>query len=197
MQNFRYRENKYTSNTTDDCSLLEKYKSNDDVLYLIKNVKDIWYILNETNKYICQCNTDFIIKNKPIFDEQKIILIKIDLLINNIVSNGLKKSLKDSQIKYNNKYLTTNTFSTEWNKLANIVNNSIHNIIDKNNQEYITIDMIHNTGNKDKIMTTNNNNKKYIFVILVILIIIVSIVYKIITHYLPINEYLKTVSYLY
>ena len=77
MQNFRYHENKYTSNTTDDCSLLEKYKSNDNVMYLIKN--------------------------KPIFDEQTIVLIKIDLFIKNIVSNGLKKSLKDNQIKYNNK----------------------------------------------------------------------------------------------
>ena len=178
MQNFRYRENKNNFNTTDDCSLLEKYKSNDGVLHLIKNVKDIWNILNETNTYICQCDTDFIIKNKPVFDQQKIILIKIDLLVNNIVSNGLKKSLKDNQIKYNGKYLDITTFNIEWNNKAIVINKSILNIINTTNKEFITIDMITNNTSIEKIIPTNNYYKRALCILLIVLIIIIRTVYN-------------------
>ena len=182
MQNFRYRQNRYNFNTTDDCSVLEKYKSNDEVLYLIKHTQDIWKILNETNTYICQCDTDFIIKNKPTFDKQKLILIKIDLLVNNILSNGLKKSFKDNQIKYNDSLLDVNTFHTEWNQKANIINKLILDIIDTNNIEYITINVINNNTNIEKNNTNTKYNYKQNLSILFIILFMITIIY----HYIKI-----------
>ena len=43
-------------------------------------------------------------------------------------SNGLKKSFKDNQIEYNENPLDINTFNTEWNQKANIINKLIMTI---------------------------------------------------------------------
>ena len=175
---FRYRENTHRCSTTDDCNILSKYRSNDKIILLIKHQRDIWKILNKTNTYICQCNTSFILKNKPVFDKQKLILIKLDLLTNNIISIGLTKCLVDRKIKYDDEYLLDiTTFNIEWNEKASIINNYIKNIIGENNKEYVTIDIL-NTNNNN-----NNNNIQYDngytiinkFVILFILIILTII----------------------
>jgi hypothetical protein len=176
---FRYRENIHKCSTTDDCNILIKYRSNDKIILLIKHQKDIWKILNKTNTYICQCNTSFILKNKPVFDKQKLILIKLDLLTNNIISIGLTKCLVDRKIKYDDGYLLDiTTFNIEWNEKASIINNYIKNIIIENNKEYVTIDILNTINNNNNIQYDNGYTIINKFVILFILIISTIIYFK-------------------
>ena len=187
MNKFRYRKNINQSFTTDDCSKLDSYKSNDEVLKLIKYMNEISELLNEINIYICQQNFNFVKEHKPIFDKQKLIIIKINLIIDDLTSSGLKKSFKDNQIKYDYDFLDSSTFNNEWNNKAKSINNLLFNTINKNNEEYISINILYNDNDlikKDK-KQNNFNILSFKFLFITILLIIIIIYYNSFINYSP------------
>jgi hypothetical protein len=158
---------KRLNKTTDNLLDLSKYKDNSDVLILIHLIQKQWVLLNELNYSICQHPVEFVVKNKPILDKEKLILIQFDIFIKNMIKNGLKQEInkpkKDNvifQFNFRQK-LNETTFNAEWNfkskeinKLTNIITSNCykeHVIIDMTRYEKNSIPKSHkNMGNYKK-----------------------------------------------
>ena len=97
------------------------------VLRLDSKMKSAWTMLDHVNRSLYSSTTNIILANKPIFDEQKTILIKIDIAIQEIYSSGLTKSFKSIR---NSKFLNIpilndQTTFLEWNSIATDINTLI------------------------------------------------------------------------
>jgi len=99
----------------------------------------------------------------------------------------LKKSFKDNQIKYDYDFLDSSTFNNEWNNKAKSINNLLFNTINKNNEEYISINILYNDNDlikKDK-KQNNFNILSFKFLFIIILLIIIIIYYNSYINYSP------------
>ena len=94
------------------------------VLRLDSKMKAAWTMLDHVNRSLYSSTTQIILTNKPIFDEQKTILIKIDIAIQEIYSSGLTKSFKSIKNSkfFNIPILNDQTTFLEWNNIANDIN---------------------------------------------------------------------------
>ena len=180
--NIRYRGKKYLPLTTDDITELNSYKNNDNVLKLIHENKKHWTLLEDINTLICNETTNFILQNKPVFDKEKLKLIKIDLLINKILDFGLKYSFEnnnESIVLYNQNTndhykLDVNTFNNSWNNNSEKINTLIKNIINEYKKEHTIINVIN-----DSIVNNTNirENRKWIKYVIIFIMLLSPIIY--------------------
>ena len=181
--NIRYRGKKYLPLTTDDINELNSYKNNDNVLKLIHENKKQWNLLEDINSLICNETTNFILQNKPVFDKEKLKLIKIDLLINKILDFGLKYSFEnnnnDITLLYNKNTnddynLDVNTFNNSWNTNSEKINMLIKNIINEYKKEHTIINVIN-----DSIVNNTNvvENRKWIRYLIIFIMLLSPIIY--------------------
>ena len=169
------RTNKFRRSpaTTDDISNLRKYGKHANVIEVIAAVKKQWSVLEECNAFICQNTTDFILQNKPIFDAQKITLIKINNLIDKLTKNGLVKFYKHQHLSFND-YLSTTTYSDEWNDGANKINILLHDIVEEYNREHIIVNMFSTIKPKKK--TTEQSCLSKLCTVLLIVCCIAAVI---------------------
>jgi hypothetical protein len=174
----RYRNQKKNSRTTDDLEKLSKYKSNDKVIQLISSMRTQWKLLSEVNTFICQNNMDFIKKNKPIFDNQKLMLINNDIFIKSIIEKGLKTNF-DTSNKFDDhsQKLSENTFNTEWNSNSKKINAYIVDIISEYDQEKVIIDIVSIPLIKNTRLPIKTNKCKIILAILFCATVSISVYY--------------------
>jgi len=93
------------------------------VLKLDAKIKTAWTILGQVNQSICLSTTAVILENKPIFDEQKIILIKLGVTIESIYMAGLNQKFTSFNVAALSKMkLEEKTLFGNWNKLAVEIN---------------------------------------------------------------------------
>ena len=125
--------------------------------------------MNQCNKIICQETTKFILKNKPIFDEEKLKLYKLESIKQILIQIGLYKIYIVENVSFDNKcVLGENTFSKEWNENAKEINKLFNSCIDNNNRYYNATIIYYN---KDKKIVPKRSKKcKYISCIIIILI---------------------------
>ena len=119
---------------TDEHIILFKNKNKYSVVLDIKsNITKLWIILNEVNQYLYNENTDIIMRDKPVFDKQKRLLILIDAQIINIYSKGLIRKTEDYVDNYDKLsvlYVNENTNYNNWNNQATILNANIMKLLD-------------------------------------------------------------------
>lgn len=163
-----------TSVTTDDVDELSKYKDNSKVLQLLFNVNKQFDILAECNTFICQNRTDFINKHKPVFDNEKLVLINIKNITEKLVASGLKVQMNDTTFGYNNiQVLDTTTYFEDWNKGANCINNLIQKILFENKKEQTIVKILKSS---QKVTKKRSRNCKFWCVLVVLLILIIGCV---------------------
>ncbi len=133
----RFRKTYKKSFTTDDLMELGECK-NYSILLKIKNQSiKLWKLLKEINQILYHENTKIILINKPIFDNQKNILVSLDTFIETNYKNGLIKHNYNFKNNFTNKFIFNTQFK-EWNELATEINKSI-DILNKeiNDEIYI------------------------------------------------------------
>lgn len=94
---------------------------NGNVFKLMTTIKKMWNLHNNLSYQICQEPTNFVVKNKPIFDNAKLVLIKITAFLESDIKCGTVSSFK-KRTAYTGAYLNDATCYEEWNKLAIDVN---------------------------------------------------------------------------
>lgn len=97
------------------------------VFKLIQGTQRLWKLWNDIAYGICQEPTAFVVKNKPLFDEEKLALISIGVFAENDLASGTAGSFKSRQ-GYSGKLLNSETFSKEWNTQAKETNKLIQSI---------------------------------------------------------------------
>lgn len=135
------------------------------VLKLDSKVKSAWTIMDAINKSLYHSTTDAILKHKPIFDKQKLILIRVDIVIQRIYDGGLTKTFKpldgeDSFPALSSLKLDGNTVFPEWNDVVASINNLLDEIytnirINHNVEVIISSKSTTSTGNAH--VSTNKN----------------------------------------
>lgn len=140
------------------------------LLKLIQLMKIQHELLGQCNKIICQETTKFILKNKPIFDEEKLKLYKLESIKQRLIQIGLYKIYIVENVSFDNKcVLGENTFSKEWNENAKEINKLFNSCIDNNNRYYNATTIYYKKDKK--IVSTRSKKCKYIssciFIILI------------------------------
>lgn len=87
-----------------------------------------WKLLSAVNEHICQEKTAYILKNKPVFDDEKQKLIKLDVFLDRNDKCGLVTRFGRRK-EYDGAKLNTETSYDDWNIKAAIIN---ENVIDLN-----------------------------------------------------------------
>jgi len=145
-------------------------------LNLIKLLGGQWKLLEECNEFICKENTKFVLKNKPIFDAEKLKLCALENIKHKLINIGLYKTYIIEHMPFDNKcILNVNTFSNEWNKNAKQINKLVEICINDNNRFH----MAHSIYCKeDKIIIPQKNNKCLCMVCIIILIVCFVFIYQ-------------------
>ena len=91
------------------------------------HLRKSWTLLEDINRTICNERTSFILEHKPIFDEQKLILIEIQNYLEILLESGTVARIRDRR-EYSGRYLNTTTFLSDWNKLAEKINTTLSDI---------------------------------------------------------------------
>jgi len=104
--------------TTDDIPSLQVAERKPNNIMLIFLLKKLWAMLDDINSVICKDSMTFVINNKPVFDAQKHILIKMQNFAETIPSRR----------SYQGDRLAADTFSADWNRLAKSANDWISEI---------------------------------------------------------------------
>ena len=170
-----FRTQKYMRvSTTDDIENFSETVISPHTLELLSQLKKQWRLLESSNSYICQSTTDFILKHKPIFDNQKLILIKIENLSNKLTANGLIKMYKRGNIIFTDR-LSETTYNDRWNIGAKKMNKLLDEILKINNHENFVIEVMN--GGASANYTTRKKYTFYCAVIIVLLITLIGIVY--------------------
>jgi hypothetical protein len=127
-------------------------------------------LLGECNNIICQDATKFVLKNKPIFDAEKIKLMRLDTIKTKLVDIGLHKIYSIEHIAIDNKSrLNENTFSKEWNENAKKINELVDTCIDHNNRYHMAHTIISSKNTTHRLKT---NRCTYILCALVLVMIV-------------------------
>lgn len=121
--------NKFQSYSTDDIEKFKTYRGFEPILFIKNKLNILYTIIDNIEKELYKMPTNIILKNKPIFDNQKIILENIEYIINSMTENGLvicfKKYIKFNHVKT---VLNINTSSEDWNYNADIINKTINKL---------------------------------------------------------------------
>ena len=88
-------------------------------IVLFSLVKKAFEMLDEINRAICAETMEVVVKNKPIFDKQKLILISIHNFTTSYLDTGTLVNIKQRHA-YRGEGLSEDTFSKEWNDKAEI-----------------------------------------------------------------------------
>lgn len=140
------------------------------LLKLIHLMKIHHELLDQCNTIICKETTKFILKNKPIFDKEKLKLYKLESIKQRLIEIGLYQIYIVENVSFDNKYkLNENTFFTEWNENAKKINKLFDSCIDNNNRHYNATSIYYK---KDKKIIPKKNNIILYIIMLFFLIII-------------------------
>ena len=90
-------------------------------IVLFSLVKKAFEMLDAINRAICAETMEIVVKNKPIFDKQKLILISMHNFTTSYLDAGTLVYIKTRTV-YRGEYLSEGTFSKEWNDKAKIIN---------------------------------------------------------------------------
>lgn len=117
-----------TTRDDSDCNDIDQLlPRSGDTIKLINLIRKTWKLWEEVNYSICMQRLDFVNKNKPIFDEQKLHLIVIDSFAQKDIEKGITSSFKP-RAPYFGPFLDTNTFSKEWNSQASEINSILKQV---------------------------------------------------------------------
>jgi hypothetical protein len=113
--------------TTDDVALLQEEGIKPNNIMLIAWLQKLWDMIEDINAVICKDSLAFVLQHKPIFDEQKLILISMQNFAETILKSGNLLYIK-TRSTYQGKSLAEDTFSKDWNIIAQNVNGLITEI---------------------------------------------------------------------
>ncbi len=154
--------------TTDDILHDIENGVSDDKIQLINFLNKQHVLIEECNKIICQETTKFILKNKPIFDAEKLKLYKLETIKTQLINIGMRKIYSIEYIVIDDKYrLDENTFSKCWNDNAKKINALVNKCVDINNRNYTANSII---TMKDKAVKLVKK-KKYVYVTCLFLVV--------------------------
>lgn len=102
--------------------------TNCDIFKLKSVLQKAWVLLVNINTCICQESADFVLRNKPIFDKQKLILIQIDTFIEKDLQCGTFIMIKERQPFHCERPLANDTHFSLWNDTASTINNTIADV---------------------------------------------------------------------
>lgn len=196
--------NKYDKYNFSTKRTTKKYFTSDDVMELgeanntnynnvlkVKNLSiKLWSTLDDIEKILYKENLSVINECKPVFDQQKLILIKLDAQIENIYQYGLMSSIKkhDDKIKLDNIVFKTETMFSEWNKLAIIINAEINILKNITAKEKTIVEVIKTIKSFDQInnkkhVILHNKSKYMLFLALLLVVLFVYIIYFNLVYY--------------
>ena len=121
-----------------------------DIFMLKGLIQKIWPQLEDINYCICQETADFVVANKPVFDVEKLTLVKITNFIEADLTCGTFSKLKKRKT-YDGPLLNSKTFSTDWNRAAEQAN-SILIAINKEITVEATMKRMQNHGKEDGVL---------------------------------------------
>lgn len=173
------RKDKYF--TSDDALELGKAHLIDNNVLVIKNLSlKLWKLLDDIEKILYKESFQVITENKPIFDAQKLILIRLDAQIEIIYNCGLispikKKNKVNLDSKLDGIVFATETIFKDWNQLAIKANETINKIKQSRVEEKNVSNFM-----KTIIIRKNENSnlpteKKYIIITIVTFLLIICI----------------------
>lgn len=153
---------------SDDLSYLKDSKSYTIILEIQHLISKLWDLLKDINTILYQQDTNEIIKNKPVFDKQKRLLICLDSQINNLYQQGLVIQIKPLKL-LNSEELNINTEFKDWNKIAKQVNIKFKILEQSMNKEKDIVLLIN--SDQEKIIKKSGFNKfiAYMLIILVLM----------------------------
>lgn len=173
------KRNKKRYFTSDDVMELGNVKNtNYNNILKVKSLSiKLWSTLDDIEKILYKETLNVINNCKPVFDEQKLVLIKLDAQIENIYQYGLVSSIKkhDDKINLGNIVFKTGTVFSEWNKLAIEINKEINILKNITSKEKSIVKVIRsiesfNSINDNHIVSTNKSNyMSYLAFLLIVL----------------------------
>ena len=154
----------------------ENKQESNNLLKLLQIMKIQIEVLEQCNRIICQETTKFILKNKPIFDGEKLKLYKLESVKQRLIEIGLFKIYIIEHINFDSKlYLNENTFSEEWNNNAKEINKLFTMCIENNNRYHDATVIYYNKDKK--IILKRNKICAYTVCIIFMLIIFIGLIY--------------------
>lgn len=165
--------------TTEDCVKFRKGIKNDRILRLISLMNKQEKLLQNINMFICNESRNFVMKHKHIFDKEKLKLIQIKGIIDNILKCGLRIRIKQVKIDDIN-YLNEQTFDEEWNELSREINIILAKVKKTYDKESCVINIINNVEVKEN---KKNNIVCIVFFIALILFLFLCICAMYMTKY--------------
>jgi hypothetical protein len=92
-------------------------------IFKLKSViQKAWATLEEANAEICQRDTGFVLAHKPVFDNQKLTMTRIDTFVENDIQCGTLLAIKQRQPFDGDFALNADTPFPEWNQTATNIN---------------------------------------------------------------------------
>lgn len=156
----------------DDSFADEKLRNNFSVvLKLDSKLKTAWVVLDSVNKVLYTETTSVILWNKPTFDDQKLRLLKLDKIVQEIYSSGLITTFKPMLVGLTSSslssftesvYLQENSIFPEWNEIAIGINTLVleisNSVIDE--AEVASILSNNQKASSDHTIKTSSQTKK-------------------------------------